>query len=58
VLLHSTYIRRRALPLPESARYDWIMARATSGRDPLPKLIANAMNAIEEKFPPLAGVLP
>src|SRR5713226_4554627 len=29
-LVDADYIRRRALPLPESARYDWIMANASS----------------------------
>src|SRR3569832_2428995 len=52
------YIRRRALWLPETARYDWIMNKAaTSGAD-LPKHITEAMTAIEENFEPLSGVLP
>jgi type I restriction enzyme M protein len=52
------YLRRRALWLPESARYDWIMQQAaTSGTD-LPKLITDAMTAIEAEFEPLQGVLP
>src|SRR5450759_1109077 len=52
------YLRRRALWLPESARYDTIMQRAaTSGAD-LPKLITDAMTAIEAGFEPLLGVLP
>jgi len=52
------YIRRRALWLPEPARYDWIMDKAaTSGAD-LPKLITEAMTTIEAGFDPLAGVLP
>lgn len=52
------YIRRRALWLPEPARYDWIMDKAaTSGAD-LPKLVTEAMTAIEAGFEPLAGVLP
>src|SRR2546427_8298663 len=40
------YIRRRALWLPQEARYDWIMERATTDGN-LPKLITDAMNAIE-----------
>jgi type I restriction enzyme M protein len=52
------YVRRRALPLPESARYDWIMAKASSGEKDLPALVTDAMKAIEDKFPPLQGVLP
>src|SRR5512147_148255 len=52
------YLRRRALWLPESARYDWIMQQAaTSGTD-LPRLITEAMTAIEAGFEPLQGVLP
>lgn len=57
-VIDQDYVRRRALPLPETARYDWIMTQATSGKEPLPKLVTNAMKAIEEKFEPLRGVLP
>ena len=57
-VLPADYLRRRALWLPESARYDSIMQRAaTSGAD-LPKLITEAMTAIEAEFEPLQGVLP
>src|SRR5688572_28828443 len=48
------YIRRRALWLPEQARYDKIMERAAGGD--LPKLVTEAMTAIEEDFEPLKGV--
>jgi type I restriction enzyme M protein len=52
------YLSRRALWLPENARYDWIMQQAaTSGAD-LPKLVTEAMTAIEAGFEPLQGVLP
>ena len=52
------YLRRRALYLPETARYDWLMQQAaTSGVD-LPKLLAEAMTAIEDGFEPLKQVLP
>ena len=52
------YLRRRALWLPQSARYDWIMQQAaTSGAD-LPKLVTEAMSAIEAEFEPLQNVLP
>jgi type I restriction enzyme M protein len=51
------YIRRRALWLPETARYDTIMERASSGGN-LPNLVIEAMNAIEADFEPLQGVLP
>ena len=57
-VLPEDYLRRRALWLPEEARYDWIMQKAaTSGTD-LPKLVTDAMTAIESKFEPLQGVLP
>lgn len=57
-LVDADYVRRRALPLPQEARYDWIMTQATSGKDPLPNLVHAAMKAIEAKFEPLKGVLP
>jgi type I restriction enzyme M protein len=52
------YIRRRALFLPESARYDCIMAKATTDTAGLPKLVTDAMTSIEADFEPLANVLP
>src|SRR5438128_6062930 len=52
------YIRRRALWLPETARYDYIMGKATSDPAGLPTLVTEAMNAIEADFEPLSGVLP
>ena len=52
------YIRRRALWLPESARYDVIMQKASSDVAGLPKLVTDAMTAIEAEFEPLNGVLP
>src|SRR5262249_11173478 len=57
-IVDADYVRRRALPLPESARYDRIMAKASSGEKDLPTLVTDAMKAIEDKFPPLQGVLP
>jgi len=57
-VVDADFVRRRALPLPKGARYDWIMTQATSGKDPLPKPVTEAMKAIEEKFEPLKGVLP
>ncbi|MGA2958669.1 MAG: N-6 DNA methylase, partial [Thermodesulfobacteriota bacterium] len=57
-VLPADYLRRRALWLPEKARYDWIMQQAaTSGID-LPRLVTEAMMAIEADFEPLQGVLP
>jgi len=48
------YIRRRALFLPETARYDDIMAKATTDPAGLPKLVTDSMTAIEADFEPLA----
>jgi len=52
------YIRRRALWLPETARYDYIMEKATIDPAGLPRLVTDAMTAIEADFEPLLGVLP
>ncbi|HEY5911651.1 MAG TPA: N-6 DNA methylase [Verrucomicrobiae bacterium] len=52
------YIRRRALWLPEPARYDYIMDKASVDPAGLPKLVTEAMTAIEADFEPLQGVLP
>jgi type I restriction enzyme M protein len=57
-VLPADYIARRALFLPETARYDWIMQQAATSGSDLPKLITDAMTAIEAEFEPLAGVLP
>ncbi len=50
------YIRRRALWLPENARYDFILGQSKD-QDPAALLNA-AMKAIEESFEPLTNVLP
>ena len=52
------YIARRSLYLPETARYDWIMQQAAVSGADLPKLVTEAMTAIESEFEPLVGVLP
>src|SRR5262249_38768627 len=52
------YIRRRALWLPEPAGYDYIMDKASVAPAGLPKLVTDAMTAIEADFEPLQGVLP
>jgi len=52
------YIARRSLYLPEKARYDWIMQQAAVSGADLPKLVTEAMTAIESEFEPLMGVLP
>lgn len=50
------FIKRRALMLPEAARYDTLL-KLPSGAN-LGTALAEAMNAIEADFPPLAGQLP
>src|SRR5690349_14757028 len=57
-VLPEDYIRRRALWLPEEARYDWIMDQAAVSGAVLPSLVTQAMTAIEAAFEPLNGVLP
>jgi type I restriction enzyme M protein len=52
------YIRRRALYLPDNARFDNIMAKATTNPAGLPTLVNEAMTAIETDFEPLINVLP
>ncbi len=52
------YVRRRALWLPEGARYDVIMQRASTDGADLPTLVNEAMTVIEESFEPLQGALP
>jgi len=57
-VLPADYIARRSLYLPDKARYDWIMQQAATSGSDLPKLVTEAMNAIEAGFEPLQGVLP
>jgi type I restriction enzyme M protein len=57
-VLPADYIARRSLFLPETARYDWIMGQAATSGSDLPRLVTDAMTAIESAFEPLAGVLP
>src|SRR5216683_1003260 len=57
-LLPADYLRRRALWLPEVTRYDWIMQQAATSGSDLPRLVTEAMTAIEADFKPLDGVLP
>ncbi len=52
------YLRRRALWLPETARYDYIMDKAAISGNDLPRLVTDAMSAIEATFQSLQGVLP
>src|SRR5437763_1128141 len=57
-VLPADYIARRSLYLPENARFDWIMQQAATRGSDLPKLVTEAMKAIEAEFEPLQGVLP
>ena len=57
-VLPADYVARRALYLPERARYGWIMQQASVGGADLPGLVTAAMTAIEDEFEPLQGVLP
>ena len=57
-MLPADYLRRRALWLPEEARYDWIMQQAATSSSDLPRSVTGAMTAIESAFEPLLGVLP
>lgn len=57
-VLPADYIARRSLYLPENAHYDCIMQKAAISGADLPKLVTEAMTAIEDEFQPLKGVLP
>lgn len=57
-VLPADCLRRRALWLPEKARYDWIMQQAATSGSDLPRLVTEAMTAVETEFEPLQGVLP
>jgi type I restriction enzyme M protein len=56
LLVKGDFIRRRALMLPEKARYDALL-RLPKGAN-LGTALVEAMNAIEEDFEPLKGQLP
>lgn len=55
-LVKADFIKRRALMLPEEARYHHLMALSKS--ENLGSALVEAMNAIERDFEPLAGQLP
>src|SRR6266516_2435751 len=57
-VLPADYIARRSLYLPEKTRYGWIMQQAAVSGGDLPRLVTEAMTAIEAEFEPLLGVLP
>lgn len=55
-LVEADFLSRRAMMLPEQARYDVILEKRKDGS--LGKAVTDAMDAVEKKFPPLAGQLP
>ena len=57
-VLPADYMARRSLYLPPKAHYDWIMEQAAVSGVDLPKLVSDAMTAIEAEFEPLLNVLP
>lgn len=55
-LIEADFTRRRALQLPEDARYDTLLKKRKDGS--LGAAVTAAMDAVEARFPPLAGQLP
>jgi type I restriction enzyme M protein len=55
-LVEADFTRRRAMMLPEEARYDVILEKRKDGT--LGEALTEAMEAVEARFPPLAGQLP
>ena len=55
-LIEADFTRRRALMLPEAARYDVLLEMPKDGN--LGATVNAAMEAVEDHFPPLAGQLP
>ncbi len=55
-LVKADFTRRRALMLPEAARYDVLLERRKDGN--LGAAVTAAMEAVEDRFQPLAGQLP
>ena len=55
-LIEADFTKRRALMLPEPARYDVLLAMPKDGN--LGAAVTAAMEAVEDHFPPLAGQLP
>ena len=55
-LLKADFTRRRALMLPEAARFDVLLQMPKDGN--LGAAVTVAMEAVEDHFPPLAGQLP
>ena len=55
-LVEADFTRRRALMLPNAARYDMLLEMPKDGN--LGAAVTAAMEAVEDQFPPLAGQLP
>ena len=55
-LIEADFSRRRAMMLPEAARYDILLESRKDGT--LGAAVTAAMDAVEKRFPPLAGQLP
>ena len=55
-LVEADFTRRRALMLPEVARYDVLLEKPKDGN--LGAAVTAAMQAVEDNFPPLRGQLP
>ena len=55
-LSESDFTRRRALMLPQAALYDVLLEMPKDGN--LGAAVTAAMEAVEDRFPPLAGQLP
>ena len=55
-LVEADFTRRRALMLPETARYDLLLEKPKDGN--LGATVTAAMQAVEDNFPPLKGQLP
>ena len=55
-LVEADFTRRRALMLPEAARYDILLEKPKDGT--LGSAVTEAMEAVEEHFTPLQGQLP
>ncbi len=55
-LIEADFTRRRALMLPEAARFDVLLEMPKDGN--LGTSVTAAMEAVEAQFPPLAGQLP
>lgn len=55
-LRDADFTQRRAMNLPEAARYDVILEHPKDGS--LGRALTAAMEAVETRFPPLAGQLP